>query len=162
VSRAFLALLAAGASLIQVGAMPALFLDPAAAPLLPVALLAGWGVMRSPDEVWPGLLIVPLPLGLISEERLGWFILALLPTAALLLRKPPPEGIQTLGRVPLVAALGAAGYLVVLWVAAGEVHALTNPVAVVAAPAVMTALLATVLAALLWPVRTRRAPRLFR
>ena len=160
-TRAILATLVLGASLVQVGALPAIFLNPAAAPLLPVALLAAWGTMRSPDEVWPALLLAPLPLGLASEERLGWFLLAFLPTAALLARQSPPESLHRLGRVPLAAALGAVGYFVLLWLAAGEVRALPGAADLILGSATMTAIAASLLAALLWPVRLRRAPGLF-
>jgi hypothetical protein len=162
VTRAVLALLAIGASLVQVGAVPVLFLNSAAAPLLPVALLAAWGTMRHADEVWPALLLAPIPLGVASEERLGWFLLALLPTAALLLHRSPPESLQKLGYAPLAAALGALGYLVLLWVAAGEVGALPDAAGLIFGSAIMTAALAALLAVLLWPVRARRTPGLFR
>lgn len=161
-TRAVLALLAVVASLMQVGAIPTLFLEPSAAPVLPIALLAAWGIMRSPEEVWPALLLAPLPLGLASDERLGWFLLALLPTAALLVRGSPPESAQKLGRVPVAAGLGTVGYLVLLWVAAGEAGTLPRSAPTIAGAAVMTALLATLLAMLFWPVRVRRAPGLFR
>ena len=162
-TRALLAAFALGASLVQVGALPALFLNAAAAPLLPVALVAAWGTMRDPDEVWPALLLAPLPLGVASEERLGWFLLALLPTAALLfLHRSPPEGLHRLGRAPLAAAFGTLAYLVLLWVAAGEVRALPSATGLILGSAVMTGAIAALLAAALWPVRTRRAPGLFR
>ncbi len=160
-SRAVLALLAVAVSLVQVGALPVLFLG-SAAPLLPVALIAAWGTMRAADEVWPALLLAPIPLAVASEERLGWFLLALLPTAALLLRQSPPESLQKLGQAPLAAALGALGYLVLLWVAAGEVRMLPSAAGLILGSAIMTAALATLLAAALWPVRARRAPGLFR
>lgn len=160
-SRAVLALLAVAVSLVQVGAVPVLFLG-SAAPLLPVALIAAWGTMRNADEVWPALLLAPIPLAVASEERLGWFLLALLPTAVLLLRGSPPESPRKLGQAPLAAALGALGYLVLLWVAAGEVRALPSAAGLILGSTVMTAAIATLLAAALWPVRVRRAPGLFR
>nr|HRC62231.1 hypothetical protein [Dehalococcoidia bacterium] len=74
-TRLLLAALALLASLLQVGALPALFFNASAAPLLPVALLAAWGALRGPEEIWPALLVAPLPLALLSEQRLGWFLL---------------------------------------------------------------------------------------
>jgi hypothetical protein len=161
-TRLVLALLALGASLAQVGAMPALFFDTSAAPLLPVALLAAWGALRGVEELWVALLLAPIPLGVASEERLGWFLLALLPTAALVLRDALPEGPRAFGRVARAAGVGALCYLVLLWVAAGEARALPGAAGIILGAAVMTAALAAVLATLLWPVRTRRSPGLFR
>ncbi|MEZ4554140.1 MAG: hypothetical protein AB7L91_09750 [Dehalococcoidia bacterium] len=162
-TRVFVAALALVASLLQVGALPALFFDPSAAPLLPVALLAAWGALRGPGELWPALLVAPLPLALLSEERLGWFLLALLPTAGLLVRRrPDPDSLAQFARAPLVAALGALGYLALLWLAAGDIRGLPSALATLFGAALLTAIASTLFAALLWPLRTRRAPGLFR
>ncbi len=161
-TRAVLAALALLASLLQVGALPALFFNPTAGPLLPVALLAAWGALRGPDELWPALLLAPLPLALMSEERLGWFLVALLPTAAVLLRRPLPDTPAQFVRAPLAAAVGALGYLVLLWIAAGEVRGLPAASTTLLGAALMTAAVAALLAALLWPIRTRRSQGLFR
>lgn len=162
-TRLALAALALAASLLQAGALPALFFDPSAAPLLPVALLAAWGALRGPDDLWPALLVAPLPLALLSEERLGWFLLALLPTAALLFRhRPEPDTAAQFVRAPLVAAAGALSYLALLWLAAGDVRGLPGALATLLGAAVLTALAAALFAALLWPLRARRAPGLFR
>jgi hypothetical protein len=161
VTRLALAALAFGAALLQAGAMPALFFDPASTPLLPVALLAAWGAMRSLDDMWPGFFVVPLTLGVVSEERVGWFLLALLPTAALLMRPAPPEALRQLSRAGLVAAAGALAYLVLLFIAAGEVAALLNAVPRLAVAMLGTAAIAATFALLLWPARSRRARGLF-
>lgn len=162
-TRLALAGLAFLASLLQAGALPALFFDPSGAPLLPVALVAAWGALRGPEEVWPALLVAPLPLALLSEERLGWFVLALLPTAALLVhRRPAPGTPGQFARAPLVAALGALAYLALLWLGAGDVRGLPGATATILGTALLTAAVAAVFAALLWPLRTRRAPGLFR
>jgi hypothetical protein len=161
-TRLVLALLALCASLLQVGAIPSLFFDPAGAPLLPVAVIAAWGAGRGPDELWPALLVAPLPLALASEERLGWFLLALLPTAAPLLQPAPPDTSQQLLRAPLAAAFGAMAYLAVLFVAGGEVRALPAATPSILGAAMLTALLGALVALLLWPARSRRAPGLFR
>lgn len=162
-TRVALAALALLASLLQAGALPALFFDPSAAPLLPVALLAAWGALRGPDELWPALLVAPLPLALLSEERLGWFLLALLPTAAMLVhRRPQPDTPGQFARAPLVAAPGAFAYLGLLWLAAGDVRGLPGALATLLGAAFLTAAAAALFAALLWPLRARRAPGLFR
>ena len=80
---ATLALLALAASLLQLGAVPALFLGGVAAPLLPVALIAAWTMARGERELWPALLVVAAVMGVASSERIGWFLLALLPAALL-------------------------------------------------------------------------------
>jgi hypothetical protein len=161
-TRIILALLALAASLLQVGAVPSLFLDPAAAPLLPVAMIAAWGAMRGPDELWAALLVAPLPLAVASEERLGWFLLALIPTAALLLRPAPPDTAQQLLRAPLAAALGGMAYLVVLFLAGGEARAMHASTPGILGAATLTAVMAALFALLLWPARARRTPGLFR
>ncbi|MGE0227076.1 MAG: hypothetical protein AB7I38_10060 [Dehalococcoidia bacterium] len=162
-TRVLVVALALLASLVQVGALPALFFDPLAAPLLPVALLAAWGALRGPEELWPAFLVAPLPLALLSEERLGWFLLALLPTAGLLLRRrPDPDTLAQFARAPLVAALGALGYLALLWLAAGDVRGLPGALTTLVGAALLTAVASSLFAVLLWPLRARRAPGLFR
>jgi hypothetical protein len=162
VTRVILAWLALVASLVQVGAIPSLFLDTATAPLLPVAVIAAWGAVRGPDDLWAGILVAPLPLALASEERVGWFLLALLPTAALLLRRPPPDTPHQLLRAPLAAALGSLAYLVVLFCAGGAAPALPGAASSLLGAATLTALVAALFALVLWPARTRRAPGFFR
>ncbi|MFN8585878.1 MAG: hypothetical protein U0446_11240 [Dehalococcoidia bacterium] len=161
-TRLLLAALALLASLLQVGALPALFFNASAAPLLPVALLAAWGALRGPEEIWPALLVAPLPLALLSEQRLGWFLLALLPTAALVLGRPDPDTPGQFARAPAAAGVGTLAYLVLLWLAAGDIRGLPSAFATLVGAALLTALLAALFAALLWPVRARRAPGLFR
>ena len=162
-TRLALAAFALLASLLQAGALPVLFFDPSAAPLLIIAVLAAWGALRGPDDLWPALLVAPLPLAFQSEERLGWFLLALLPTAALLLRRPPePDTPAQFARAPLVAAPGALAYLALLWLAAGDVRGLPGALLTLLGAAVLTAAFAALFAALLWPLRARRAPGLFR
>ena len=156
-TRAVLVALALGAALLQTGAAPAFFVEPASAPLLPVALLAAWGTLRTPSEVWPALPVVALPLGLASEERVGWFLLALLPTAAILFVRVPPPAAQRLARAPLAAGGGALGYLVLLFAAGGQVRALHAAAPVLAGAALGTALVALALSLALWPLRVRSA-----
>src|SRR5437868_12808735 len=72
-------------ALVQVAVVPAFVFQPAAAPLLPLALLAGWGALRGVNEVWPSLPVAALTLSLASSEGSGWLLLAVLPTAICLL-----------------------------------------------------------------------------
>ncbi|MCA9857533.1 MAG: hypothetical protein KC458_09675, partial [Dehalococcoidia bacterium] len=73
---------------LQAAITTALVRDPLAAPVIPVVLVAAWGAVRRPDETWPAILLPAVVLGVASEERVGWFLLALLPA-------------------PLIATLGA-------------------------------------------------------
>src|SRR5690606_17254960 len=69
----------------------ALVRDPLAAPVVPVALVLAWAAVRQPDETWPAILLPAVVLGAASEERVGWFLLALLPA-------------------PLIASLAVRGF----------------------------------------------------
>lgn len=161
-TRLILASLALAASLLQVGALSVLFPAPAAAPVLPVAVLAAWGALRGADELWAGLLLASLPLGLVSEERLGWFLLALLPTAALMLQPASPDAQRRFLRASLAGAGGALTYLVLLFLAAGEAGAIPAEAHALLGSAALTAVLAGLFAALLWPLRVPRSAGLFR
>lgn len=70
------------AALLQLGAVPALFAG-AAAPLLPIALLAGWTAVRGGGEVWPVTLIAAVAFGAVSEQQAGWYVVAFIPALAL-------------------------------------------------------------------------------
>ncbi len=144
------------AAMVQVGALPTLFAQPAAAPLLPIALFAAWGLTRDPSEVAPGIVLAAVIMGVSSEDRIGWFLLALIPTAALLVaaRLATNAG---LARVPAVAAAGTMLYLGTLLLAAGAVRALPAVATAMLTSAGLTALLALALALALWPLRPRPA-----
>ena len=60
--------------LVQLGAAPVLFGDPRAAPLIPLAAIAGWSAARGFGEVAPCLLGAALVLGVASEDQAGWFV----------------------------------------------------------------------------------------
>ena len=154
-SRVLLLGLALGAVLLQLGAVPALF-GTAAAPLLPVALLAAWGSVRPANEVWGALLVTPVALGLASEQRVGWFMLALLPTAALLLAAPPADGTRRLGRASLAAGAGALCYLVLLTLAGGRPGELAAASGAITRASLGTALLASAAALALSPLASRQ------
>ncbi len=151
-----MALLAAVFALVavalQIGVLPALFLG-GTGPLLPVALLAAWAGVRHVGETWPMLLLMPLVLGAASEERAGWFLLALLPTAALSLavqRSRP----RWMAAAP-VAALGAWLYLALLTLAAGRVTAVPALLQAHLIAALWTAVAAAAVTLALHAVRPR-------
>lgn len=155
-----LLVLAIGAAILQVGAVPAAFAQPLAAPVLPVALLAGWAAIRRPREAWLAPLGAAAVLGAVSEGRVGLFLLALLPALALAtlarLRERRGEG-TAVRRLGLAAAAGAAGtlcYVLFLAVAAGTAAAVTSALPALLGGMAWTGLLAALLAGALWRVRT--------
>jgi hypothetical protein len=155
VAAGLLALLFA---LIQASAVPLLFLDPIAAPSLPVALIAAWSIARDPREVAPGLLLVGIVLGVLSTERTGWFVLALVPAAAAALPLEPllarPEGAPPRSLVAGgVAALGVLVYTALLALVGGVVTDVPAAGDALIGAALVTACVAVPLAAIL--VRTR-------
>ncbi|MSQ42464.1 MAG: hypothetical protein EXR65_05450 [Dehalococcoidia bacterium] len=146
------AVAALAAALLQLGAVPSLFLDPAGAPLLPVALVAAWAAVRDPRETWPAPLVAAVILGAASEQRVGWYLLALLPAAAVGLLAPEAAA-RRLALAPLAAAAGAGAYFALLLLAAGQRSALALLPAAYAGALAWTALVALALAAALWPWR---------
>lgn len=155
-----LLLLAIGAAILQVGAVPAAFNQPLASPVLPVALLAGWAATRHPREAWPVPLAAAVVLGTVSEGRVGVFVLALLPGLALAtlarLRERRGEGTAS-RRLALAAVAGAGGtlgYVVLLAAVAGTASTLPAALPWILAGMAWTAVVATLLAALLWRVRS--------
>jgi hypothetical protein len=150
--------MAAVAALLQLAAVPSLFADGAVAPLLPVALISAWAAARDGNETWPVLLVVPVALGVVSEERVGWFMLALLPSAALasfMRQTDGVSGVRRFVRAPLAAAAGAVLYLSLLTLAAGRPAALADAAGSYALAALWTAAAAALLAAALWPLQPR-------
>ena len=154
-TAAAVAALAVAAVLLQLGVVPAFFLDARAAPLLPAALIAAWASVRTTGETWPALLIAPAMLGAASEERVGWFLLALLPTAAFTLIANRASGTRRFAAAPAAAGAGAIAYLVLLTLAAGRPGALAPATAELAAAALWTAAAAAITVAALWPLRSR-------
>lgn len=148
-----LAVIALAASLLQLGAVPAFFLDGVAAPLLPVAVIAAWATLRGEGDAWPALLIAAIVLGVASQLRVGWFLLALLPTSALCAIVVRQAG-GRLALAPLAAAVGAVAYLAVLALAAGRPATMLQPWEVLLA-AGWTALVATLVALVLRPFHPR-------
>jgi hypothetical protein len=155
-----LLLLAVGAAILQVGAVPAAFAQPLAAPVLPVALLAGWAAMRRPRETWPAPLGAALVLGAVSEARVGTFLLALLPVLLLAtlvrLRERRGEG-TAFRRLALAAVAGAGGtlgYVLLLSIVSGTAGDLVRALPALVTGMAWTGVLAAVLAAALWRVRS--------
>ena len=157
-----LILLVTAASLLQIAALPLLTPNPWAMPLLPVAFAAAWSVNRSEDEVWPALLPAALLLGVVSTQRVGWFLVALLPVAllgAVSAQARAGEARGLLWRLPVtasVAGLGALGYLLAMAAVSGEIVALAQAAPAVVGAILGTSTLASVLAPLLQPRRRRR------
>lgn len=155
-----LLVLAIGASILQVGAVPAAFVQPLAAPVLPIALVAGWAAIRRPREAWPVPVAAAIVLGAVSEARVGVFLLALLPALVIVtlvrLRERRGEG-TALRRLALAAVAGGAGalcYVLFLSLAGGTGRALTYAVPALLIGMLWTGLLATLVGVALWRVRT--------
>ena len=132
--------------------MPELF-PPAAAPLLPAALLAAWAAVRDSNEAWPAPVAAALVLGAASEERVGWFLLALLPAFVLAAAVRSASGLRRPALAPFAAAGGALAYAALLDAAAGDPGAVTVSAAAYLRAALWTALAAALLAVLLTPLR---------
>jgi len=146
---------------IQTAITTALFRDPIATPVVPVALIAAWASMRRVEETWPAILLPAIALGATSEERAGWFLLALLPAPALALLgtrrlRPRVTGIgRRLAVAATVAAAGACAYVVLLSAAGGVLTDLPAHAAALLAAAAGSAFLALLVALALWPLRRR-------
>jgi len=161
VSVLLVAALALAAALAQVGPLSLLAREPMAAPLLPVALVAGWGVGRLPGETWPVLLVAGVVFGAVSEERVGLFVLALAPAAVFTLAARAadrdPRGLlgRRLAGAAAAAAAGALVYGSLLAIAGGHAGAVPDSARALATGAALTALLAAAGALVLWPWRPR-------
>ncbi|MBT5775630.1 MAG: hypothetical protein HOH95_14780 [Dehalococcoidia bacterium] len=156
-----LMLLVTAASFLQIAVLPLLTPDPWAMPLLPVALLAAWSVNRSHDEPWPALLLAAALLGVLSTQRVGWFLVALLPVALLgaaLAQTHLDEEHGLLWRLPAtagVAGLGSLAYLLLLATVGRELGSLAGATPAVIVATFVTSVIAAMLAPLLQPRRQR-------
>ena len=154
-------LLVTVASFLQIAALPLLTSDPWAMPLLPVALLAAWSVNRSDDESWPALLPAALLLGVVSTQRVGWFLVALLPVALLGAALAQPgidEERGLLWRLPATAGLAGAGslaYVLLLATVGSELGSLASAAPAIAGATLATSAIAAALAPLVQPRRQR-------
>lgn len=155
-----LVLLAVMASILQVGAVPAAFGQPLAAPVLPVALLAGWAAIRRPREAWPAPLAAAAVLGTVSDLRVGAFLLALLPVLAIATavrlreRRGEATALRRLALAAVAGSLGTACYVLILSFAAGTAPALSEGIVALLKGMACTAAIATILAAMMWRLRT--------
>lgn len=151
---------------VQAAIATALVRDPLAAPVLPVALIAAWAATRGGGEegcheIWPTVLLPAIVMGVASEERVGWFLLALLPAPALAAagtRRIRPRVTGFGRRVSIatgVAALAAMSYAVVLAVAAGLVSDLPASSPSLLATGLGSGVLGAAGVLLFWPLRRR-------
>jgi len=154
-------LIVAAAALVQAGAGPALFAHPLAAPILPAAIVVAWAAMRGPEETWAALPLPAIVMGALSDERAGWFLIALLPAPLLgmvVSRRARRTGAGLVRRVAWsAAAAGGAAlcYGLVLVVAAGVLGDLPSATGDAAVGVLLTGLLGALLALLAWPARRR-------
>jgi hypothetical protein len=148
------------AALFQLALVPAVTSNGWAAPVLPCAVVAAWAASRRPEAATLIALTSALVLGVISVERAGWFLVALLPAVgvAMLLDALVPAARNLPARVARAAAGAAAGtlgYLATLALAGGHVGALVDAGSDVAGAATITALIAAVVVVALSPLRPR-------
>jgi len=159
---AILVLLAIAAAPLQAAITTALVRDPLAAPVIPVALVAAWAAMRRPEETWPAILLPAVILGVASEERVGWFLIALLPAplvASVAVRRFRLNVTGFWRRVLTAggaAALGATLYACTLAVVGGIGSELPARSGALMTTAIVSGLMATMVAALFWPLRRRQ------
>lgn len=158
---ALLVLLVLVTAPIQIAITTSLVRDPLAAPVLPVALIAAWAATRRPEETWPAILLPAIVLGAASEERVGWFLLALLPgplVAAVAVRRLRPRVNGLWRRISVAGGAGAAGaiaYGLVLAVAGGLGASLVTHAGPLLATGALSAAVAAVAALAFWPLRPR-------
>lgn len=158
---AILVLLVLLSAPVQAAITTALFRDPLSAPVLPAALIAGWAVTRNAEETWPAIVLPAILLGAASEERAGWFLLALLPApmlAAVGVSRIRPRVTGVTRRLVIaasVAALAGLGYVLILSVAGGVTADLGRSAAGLLVAAGGSAVLAVLAALAFWPLRPR-------
>ncbi len=159
---AILVLLALAAAPFQAAITTALVRDPLAAPVLPVALVAAWAAMRKPEETWPAILLPAVVLGVASEERIGWFLIALLPAplvASFAVRRFRPKVTGFWRRVLTAGGAGALAavlYACTLAVVGGIGGELPERSGALLAAAVVSGAISLVVAACFWPLRPRQ------
>ena len=141
--------------LVQLGAAPVLFGDPRAAPLIPLAVVAGWSAARGFGHVAPVLLGAALVLGVASEDRAGWFVLAMAPAAALLALADAVSPLRRLALAPAAATLGAGAYTALLYAVSGRFELLGVQSETAVDVVLWTGALAAACALLAWPLRPR-------
>lgn len=159
-TRLLLAAVVLAATLIGIAIVPPL-LPSISTALLPLTVLAAWGVVRRADEVITAIPAVAVPLGISSEERVGWYLLACVPFALALVALSTIEGrTQRFAAASVAAATGSAAFVLVMLAVGGHAAAIVTEAPSLLASALLAALLAPACTLLLWPWRTRR-PGLF-
>ncbi len=157
-----LVFLALAAAPLQAAITTALVRDPLAAPVLPVALIAAWAAIRRPEETWPAILLPAVILGVASEERVGWFLIALLPAPLVASFAVRRFRLNVTGfwrraiTAGAAAALGATVYACTLAVVGGIGSELPARSGALVTAAVVSGVLATLTAACFWPLRPRQ------
>ncbi|MDA0815610.1 MAG: hypothetical protein O2924_03460 [Chloroflexi bacterium] len=146
---------------LQIVLSTVMFREPLAAPVLPATLIAAWAVIRRPEETWPAIVLPAIVLGALSEEHVGWFLIALLPApliASIAVRRFRPR-ITGFNRRALTGAsaagAGACLYGLLLLIRADMASDLPRVASALTASAVLSGLLALIAAACLWPLRPR-------
>jgi len=158
---AVLVMLALVSAPLQAAITTALVRDPLAAPVIPVALVAAWAAVRRAEETWPAILLPAVVLGVASEERVGWFLIALLPApliASVAVRRFRPKVTGFWRRTVTAggaAALAAVLYASTLAVVGGIGGELPERAGALLATSVASGLLAVLVAACCWPLRPR-------
>ena len=148
-----------------------------ATPLLPIVLVAAWGSARDPVEIVPAAIVAAAALGAVSSERVGWFLLALLPTVVAVTTvragldwapgaqpglgiDAPDDGGTSFATAALLgagsAAVGAAAYVALLTIASGELSLFPELLESIVGTMLWSAGLAAALAPLLRPLRRER------
>ena len=145
-TRLALALLAASAAIIEASIAPGF-----APGVLPIALIAAWGVLRGVDEVMLAAPAIAVPLGVMSQERIGWFVIATLPLLlALVVARRSDERMRSVVLGAAIAGSGSAAFGLVLLLIAGHPRTLSSEVPTLLATAGATALCAGISVLLLW------------
>lgn len=147
---------------VQVVLSTVLFREPLAAPVLPAILVGAWAAVRRPEETWPAILLPAIVLGAMSEQRVGWFLLALLPApliASIAVRRFRPR-VTGFTRRALVGSAAAAGgaiaYGLVLLISASMAGEIGASLGALLGSAILTGTIALVATCCLWPLRPRQ------
>lgn len=149
--------IAVAAVVAQLGVMPTLLREPLAAPALPIAVIAAWATLRGMPETAPAFLLSAIALGVASEERVGWFVLALLPTVVFVTVLSQRRGIPAVALAAGGAAFGVVSYQAVLGLADGAPQIVIEEASLILVAALATACCSAALAAPLWMFRPRPA-----
>ncbi len=127
----------------------------AGVPLLPVAILGAWARTRPSFEGWVAVPPAALLLGAASDERAGWFLLALLPVPLLASVTHRGGPGRALAAAAAAAGVGACLYLWAFTVVDGRATLGLDEARTIAGAAAWTALGALLLTACLLPFRPR-------